>query len=289
MSGRHSVRPDPGTRFEFEDRKRSVSAQHTPRQNRLLATLPVQDYERLLANLELVPLPLGWTIHGAGDREKYLYFLTGGIVSRFHVTESGASAEFAITGNEGMIGVASFLGGESTPSQAVVLSAGYSYRLATDVLKKEFEHDGPLPHLLLRYAQALIVQIGQIAVCNRHHSLQQRLCRWILSCLDRLPSNELTITQELIADRLGVRRVGVTRAAGKLNEAGLIRSSRGHIEVLDRPQLEAQACECYAVVKRAYDRLTRPRATAGNAGVHGTYGHCRAHLGEEDLANAAST
>jgi CRP-like cAMP-binding protein len=288
MSGRHSVRPDAGTRFAFKAWE-SAAAQHTPRQNHLLATLPLKDYERLLPHLEPVPLPLGWTVHAAGNREKHLYFLTAGIVSRSYLTENGASAEFAITGNEGMIGVASFLGGERTPSQAVVLSAGYSYRLTADLLKKEFEHDGPLPHLLLRYAQALIVQIGQIAVCNRHHSLQQRLCRWILSCLDRLPSNELTITQELIADRLGVRRVGVTTAAGKLNEAGLVRCSRGHIEVLDRPQLEAQACECYAVVKRAYDRLLRPKSTAGNAGVHGTYGHCRTHLGEEDLAYATST
>jgi CRP-like cAMP-binding protein len=285
MSGRHSSRPYPETRFAFKDWKSAVSAQHTPRQNHLLAALPLKEYERLLPNLEPVPLPFGWTVHGAGDREKYLYFLTAGIVSRFYVTENGASAEFAVTGNEGMIGVASFLGGESTPSQAVVLSAGYSYRLAADVLKKEFEHDGLLPHLLLRYAQALIVQTGQIAVCNRHHSLEQRLCRWILSCLDRLPSNELTITQELIAEMLGVRRVGVTKAAGKLQEAGLIHSSRGHIDVLDRPQLEAQACECYAVVKRAYDRLLRPKNTVGNAGVHGTCRRYRALVGE-DLAYA---
>ena len=200
-------------------------------------------------------MPPGWTVHGAGDREKYLYFLTAGIVSRLYLTENGASAEFALTGSEGVIGVASFLGGESTPSQAVVLSAGYAYRLGVDLLQREFEHDGPLPHLLLRYTQALIAQTGQIAVCNRYHSLEQRLCRWILSCLDRLPSNELTMTQELIAEMLGVRRVGVTEAVGKLQEAGLIHCSRGHIAVLDRPRLEARVCECYAVVRRANDRL----------------------------------
>ena len=206
----------------------------------------------------------------AGSRRLTATSLTAGIVSRFYVTENGASAGFAVTGSEGVIGVASFLGGESTPSQAVVLSAGYAYRLGADLLKNEFEHDGPLPHLLLRYTQALIAQTGQIAVCNRHHSLEQRLCRWILSCLDRLPSNELTMTQELIADMLGVRREGVTEAAGKLQKAGLIHYSRGRIAVLDRPQLEARVCECYAVVKREYDRLLRPENTIRNAGVHGT-------------------
>jgi CRP-like cAMP-binding protein len=169
-----------------------------------------------------------------------------------------------------VIGVASFLGGESTPSQAVVLSAGYAYRLGADLLKNQFDHDGLLPHLLLRYIQALITQTGQIAVCNRHHSLEQQLCRWVLSCLDRLPSNELTMTQELIADMLGVRRGGVTAAAGKLQKAGLIQYGRGHIAVLDRPQLEAQACECYAVVKREYDRLLRPQSTMG-AGTRGAF------------------
>jgi CRP-like cAMP-binding protein len=267
MLGQHSLRPYAETRFSPRDREAAASAQHAPRQNLLLAALPLEHYERLLPDLEPVPLPLGWTVHGAGDREKYLYFLTAGIVSRFYVTESGASAESAVTGSEGVIGVASFLGGESTPSQAVVLSAGYAYRLGTNLLNNE--HDGPLPHLLLRYTQALIAQTGQIAVCNRHHSLEQRLCRWILSCLDRLPSNELTMTQELIADMLGVRRVGVTRAAGKLQRAGLIHASRGHIAVLDRPQLEVQACECYAVVKREYERLLPLENAIGNAGMHG--------------------
>jgi len=255
MLEQHSFRPYPETRFASRDRMYGMSAQHTPRQNQLLAALPLEDYERLLPDLEPVSLPLGWTIHGAGDREKYLYFLTAGIVSRFYVTENGASAEFAVTGSEGVIGVASFLGGESTPSQAVVLSAGFAYRLRADLLKNEFEHNGPLPQLLLRYTQALIAQAGQIAVCNRHHSLKQRLCRWILSCLDRLPSNELTMTHDLIATMLGVRREGVTEVAGKLQKAGLIHYSRGHITVLDRAALETRTCECYAVVKKEFDRL----------------------------------
>lgn len=168
---------------------------------------------------------------------------------------NGASAEFALTGNEGVSGVASFLGGESMPSQAVVVSAGYAYRHRAGLLKNEFRHDGPLAHLLLRYTLALIAQTGQSAVCNRHHSLEQRLCRWILSSLGRSPSNNLTITQELIADMLGVRREGITGVAGKLQDAGLINNTRRHIVVLDRPRLEARACECYAIVKREYERL----------------------------------
>jgi len=255
MLGLHPVRPYPKTHFAFGDTERAVSAQHTPWQNYLLAALPLEDYERLLPKLEPVPLPLGWTICGACDQDKYLYFLTTGIVSKLCVMENGASAGFALTGREGVIGIALFLGGESTPGQALVLSAAYAYRLRADLLKNKFEHDCLLPHLLLRYVQALITQTGQIAVCNRHHSLDQQLCRWILSCVDRLPSNELTMTQGLIADMLGVRREGVTEAAGKLQEAGLIHYSRGHITVLDRHQLEAQVCECYAVVKREYDRL----------------------------------
>ena len=251
----HSCRPRPPTRFGCVDTERTQSVPYTPRQNHLLAALPPQDYERLLPDLEPVPLPSGWTVHRAGDREKYLYFLTDGVVSRFYVTQSGASAEFAVTGNEGVIGVASFLGGESTPGQAVVLIAGHAYRIGADLLKIEFKHNGSLLPLLLHYIQALVVQTGQIAVCNRHHTLEQQLCRWILTSLDRLPSNELTITQELIADMLGVRRESVTESAGKLQKAGLIRYSRGHIAVIDRPRLEAQACECYAVVKREYDRL----------------------------------
>ena len=270
MSGRVSFQTYPETRFASRDRTRGACAQHTPRQNRLLAALPLEDYERLLPDLAPVPLPLGWTVHRAGDREKYLYFLADGIVSRFYVTANGASTEFAVTGSEGVIGIASFLGGGTTPSQAVVLSAGYSYRLGVDLLTNEFECDGPLRQLLLRFVQALIAQTSQIAVCNRHHSLEQQLCRWILSRLDRLQSNELTVTQERIAEMLGVRRESVTETAGKLQEAGLIHYSRGHIAVLDRPRLEARACECYAVVKREYDRLLGAENINGNAGMQGT-------------------
>jgi CRP-like cAMP-binding protein len=288
MSGAHLFRPCPKARSALRDGTRAASAERAPRQNHLLAALPGGDYERLLPELEPVPLPLGWTVHGAGDRETYLYFLTAGIVSRFSVTEKGASKEFAVTGSEGVIGVASFLGGESTPSRAIVLSAGYAYRLGADRLNSEFEHDGPLPRLLLRYTQALIAQIGQIAACNRHHSLEQRLCRWILSCLDRLPAIELTMTHELIAQMLGVRREGVTEAAGRLQQAGLIHCHRGHIAVLDRPQLEAQACECYAAVKRAYDQLRGPGNAVGNAGVRGTRRQCRTGC-EERPAHAEMT
>jgi CRP-like cAMP-binding protein len=246
----------PQTHFApLEDDTPAVREPHWPRQNKLLAALPVAVYEHLLPYLEPVSLPLGRTLHRAGDLEKYLYFITAGIVSRFCATKDGASVEYAVTGDEGVIGVASFLGGAGTPCQAVVLSAGYAYRLEADLLKDEFEHGGALAHLLLRYTQALMTQTGQIALCNRLHSLEQQLCRWLLSSLDRLPSNELTMTQERIADMLGVRREGVTEAAGKLQKAGLIHYARGHIAVLDRPRLEARACECYAVVKREYDRL----------------------------------
>jgi CRP-like cAMP-binding protein len=251
----HSHQSTPQARFASADRTRAVFAPHTPRQNHLLAALPLEDYRRLRPALEPVPLPLGWTVHRAGNREKYLYFPAAGIVSKYCVTENGAATEFAVTGSEGAIGIASFLGGESMSTQSVVVSAGYAYRRRADMVKDEIEHDGALPHLLLRYTLALIAQAGQTAVCNRHHSLEQQLCRWILSSLDRLPSNELTITQALIADMLGVRRESVTEAAGKLQKAGLIHYSRGHITVLDRARLEAQACECYAVVKREYDHL----------------------------------
>jgi CRP-like cAMP-binding protein len=226
-----------------------------PRNNSILAGLPREDYVRLLPDLEGISLPLGCTIYRTGNEDNYLYFLTAGIVSRFHIMANGASAELSVTGNEGVIGVASFLGGESTPSQAMVLSAGYAYRLRVDLLKNKFEHDFSLQQLLLRYALALIVQTGQIAVCNLHHTLEQRLNRWILSCLDRLSSNELMMTHELIASMLGVRRETVTQATQNLEKAGLIHNSRGHIIVLDQPRLEAQACECYTVFKREYDRL----------------------------------
>ena len=255
MLGPHSFPPSPETRFAFGKRLYSAPAQDTPRRNHLLAALPRQDYECLLPNLEPFPLPLGWAVHDAGDRERYLYFLTEGIVSRFYVTEGGGSAEFAVTGSEGVIGVAAFLGGKSTPSQAVVLSAGYSYRLRADRLKREFERDGPLPRLLLRYTMALITQTAQTAVCNRYHSVDQQLCRWLLLCLDRLASREISMTQELIANMLGVRREGVAVAARKLQDAGLIHYRRGTITVLDRPGLEARSCECYRVVKTEFDRL----------------------------------
>ena len=192
------------------------------------------------------------------------YFPTTSIVSLLYVMEDGASAEIAVVGNEGVVGIALFMGGESTPSRAVVQSAGYAYRLKADVLKAEFDRGGALQHLLLRYTQALITQMAQTAVCNRHHTVEQQLCRWLLLSLDRLPSNELTMTQELIANMLGVRREGVTEAAGKLQAAGLIDYSRGKIIVLDRPKLEARVCECYAVVKRESDRLLRrPSRIAG--------------------------
>jgi len=231
------------------------SAGQSPRQNQLLAALPAADYERLLPHLELVPLPLGWAVYESGDAQGYVYFPTNSIVSLLYVMEDGSSAEIAVVGHEGVVGIALFMGGETTPSRAVVQSAGYGYRLRASVLKTEFGQAGELQHLLLRYTQALITQMAQTAVCNRHHALEQQLCRWLLLSLDRLPSNELTMTQELIANMLGVRREGVTEAAGHLQAAGLIHYSRGKITVLDRPKLEAQVCECYAVVKREYGRL----------------------------------
>src|SRR5687767_7258051 len=230
-------------------------AQHTPKQSHLLNALPEAVYERLLPDLELVPLPLGQAVYESGKEQEYVYFPSASIVSLLYVMEDGSSAEIAVVGNEGVVGIALFMGGETTPSRAVVQSAGYAYRLKASLLKKEFERGGPLQYLLLRYTQALITQMAQTAVCNRHHSVEQQLCRWLLLSLDRLPSNELTMTQELIANMLGVRREGVTQAAGQLQEAGLIHYSRGHITVLDRPKLEKRVCECYAVVKRESDRL----------------------------------
>jgi len=228
---------------------------HSPKQNHLLASLPAADYARLQSKLEFVPMPLGWSVYEAGGHQGYVYFPTNSIVSLLYVMENGASAEMAITGNEGVVGIALFMGGETTPSRAVVQSAGHAYRLKAAVLRTEFEHGGALQHLLLRFTQALITQMAQTAVCNRHHSVVQQLCRWLLLSMDRLPGNELRMTQELIANMLGVRREGVTEAAGKLQEAGLINYSRGHITVLNRPKLEKQVCECYAVVKREVDRL----------------------------------
>ena len=226
-----------------------------PRQNRLLAALPEADYGRLFPHLERVSMPLGEVLYEPGSRMRHVYFPTTAIVSLLFVMADGASAEIAVTGNEGVVGVSLFMGGETMPSWAVVQSAGYGYRLKGQLLKDEFNRAGPMQHLLLRYTQALLTQMAQTAVCNRHHSLDQQLCRWLLLSLDRLASNELIMTQELIANMLGVRREGVTEAAGKLHKAGLIDYKRGHITVLDRARLEARTCECYAVVRQEYDRL----------------------------------
>ncbi|KAF0190812.1 MAG: CRP/FNR family transcriptional regulator [Gammaproteobacteria bacterium] len=224
-------------------------------QNSLLAVLPDAVRERLFPNLESVQMPLGEVLYESGSELPYVYFPTTSIVSLLYVMEDGASAEIAVVGKEGILGVSLFMGGESTPSRAIVQSAGHGFRLKGKILKEEFNRAGPLMHLLLRYTQALITQMAQTAVCNRHHSVNQQLCRWLLLSLDRLPSNELVMTQELIANMLGVRREGVTDAAGKLQEAGLIHYSRGHITVVDRPGLEAESCECYQVVKKEFDRL----------------------------------
>jgi CRP-like cAMP-binding protein len=232
-----------------------MATPHSPRQNHILAALPAQDYTRLLPDLELIPMPLGWAVYESGAHMSYVYFPTTSIVSLLYVMEDGASAEIAVVGNCGLVGVSLFMGGESTPSRAVVQSAGNGYRLRAGVLKREFAMGGNLQHLALRYTQALITQMAQTAVCNRHHALDQQLCRWLLLSLDRLQSDALVMTQELIANMLGVRREGVTEAAGKLQADGLIQYSRGRIRVLDRAALEQRVCECYAVVKKEYDRL----------------------------------
>jgi len=226
-----------------------------PKDNHLLAVLPTAEWDRIGPHLVLVDMPLGHVVYESGDRLDHVYFPTTSIVSLLYVMEDGASAEIAIVGNEGVIGIALFMGGETTPSRAVVQSAGHAYRLNARILKDEFHRAGPMQRLLLRYTQALITQMAQTAVCNRHHSIDQQLCRWLLLSMDRLPTNELKMTQELIANMLGVRRPGVTEAAMKLQEAGLIRYNYGVIEVLDRPGLEKRVCECYGVVKREFDRL----------------------------------
>ena len=233
----------------------ATPARHTPHQNHLLDALPAIDYQRLAPHLELIPMRLGDVLYEPGAQMRYVYFPTTSIVSLLYVMEDGASAEIAIVGNEGILGISLFMGGETTPSRAVVQSAGYGFRLKAALLKTEFGRFGPMLHLLLRYTQALITQMAQTAVCNRHHSVDQQLCRWLLLSLDRLSSNELSMTQELIANMLGVRREGVTEAAGKLQDAGLIRYNRGRITVLDRPGLETRSCECYQVVKTEFDRL----------------------------------
>ena len=229
--------------------------EHDPCQNHLLEALPAEERKRIFPMLELVPLPLGHTVCEPGVPMRHVYFPTTCIVSLLYVMEDGASAEIAVVGNEGIVGVSLFMGGETTTSRAVVQSAGHAYRLQGQLLKDAFFRAGPMQRLLLRYTQALLTQMAQTAVCNRHHSVDQQLCRWLLLSLDRLPSNELTMTQELIANMLGVRREGVTEAAGNLQHAGLIEYHRGRITVVDRPGLEARVCECYEVVKKEFDRL----------------------------------
>ena len=232
-----------------------MASPHNPKQNHVLAALPAADYARVLPDLELVAMPLGWAMYESGAHMSYLYFPTTSIVSLLYVMENGASAEIAITGNCGLVGISLFMGGETTPSRAVVQSAGNGYRLKASILKTEFALGGRLQYLALRFTQALITQTAQTAVCNRHHTLEQQLCRWLLLSLDRLQSDELVMTQELISNMLGVRREGVTEAAGRLQADGVIHYSRGHIKVLDRTRLELRVCECYAVVKKEYDRL----------------------------------
>jgi CRP-like cAMP-binding protein len=238
-----------------------VSASPNSKQNKLLAALPDADWQRWLPNLESVNMPLGEVLYESGATLSHVYFPTTAIISLLYVMANGASAEIAVAGNEAIVGISLFMGGESTTSRAVVQSAGRAFRMKAQTLKDEFNANSPVLHLLLRYTQALITQMAQTAVCNRHHSLDQQLCRWLLLSLDRLQGNQLEMTQELIANMLGVRREGVTEAAMKLQKAGIITYARGHITVLDRSGLERLTCECYEVVKREYDRLL-PAETA---------------------------
>lgn len=232
-----------------------MSAALFPQQNHLLAALPEDVQLRIFPQLELVELPLGKAIYESGDELSFVYFPADSIVSLLYVMEDGSSAEISVVGNDGMVGIAVFMGGESTPSRAVVQSAGSAYRLSRENLKTEFNRHSEMMRLMLRYTQALITQMAQTAVCNRHHTIDQQICRWLLLSLDRLSGNELNMTQELIANMLGVRREGVTEAAGKLHKLGVIEYSRGHMKVLDRGMLEELCCECYAVVKKETDRL----------------------------------
>jgi len=232
-----------------------MTSRQNPRKNHLLHALTNADLNRFSLDLSLVEMPLGQVLYESGEKLNYVYFPTTSIISLLYVMENGASAEIAVVGNEGILGISLFMGGETTPSRAVVQSAGYGYRLKAQLLKDEFNRGGPTMRLLLRYTQALITQMSQTAVCNRHHSIDQQLCRWLLLSLDRLEKDELSMTQELIANMLGVRREGVTEAAGKLQKLGIINYSRGKIVVLDRPALEKICCECYKVVKIEYDRL----------------------------------
>ena len=233
-----------------------------PTENHLLACLPDTEWQRWLPELERVEMPLGQVLYESGGTLSHVYFPTTAIVSLLYVMENGASAEIAVVGNEGIVGISLFMGGDSTSSRAVVQSAGLGLRLKAQIMKDDFNRAGPVLHLLLRYTQALITQMAQTAVCNRHHSLDQQLCRWLLLSLDRLQGNELVMTQELIANMLGVRREGVTEGALKLQQAGLIRYARGHITVLDRDGLEKRTCECYVVVKKEYDRLLPQKPAA---------------------------
>jgi CRP-like cAMP-binding protein len=228
---------------------------HNPQQNHLLAALPAEVQERLFPHMELVPMPLGKVLYESGDSLRHVYFPTDSIISLLYVMENGSSAEIAGVGNEGMLGISLFMGGESTPNRAMVQCTGHAYRLLGQRLKDEFGRHGEMLVLMLRYTQSLITQMSQTAVCNRHHSVDQQLCRWLLLTLDRLPGNQLTMTQELIANILGVRREGVTDAAGKLQKLGIIEYSRGQITVLNRPRLEKLSCECYAVVRKETQRL----------------------------------
>ncbi|HUF21436.1 MAG TPA: Crp/Fnr family transcriptional regulator [Burkholderiales bacterium] len=237
-----------------------------PAENHLLTALSAEAYARLLPDLEPVDMPLGWALYESSSRLTHVYFPTTAIVSMLYVTESGASTEIGIVGNEGLVGISLFMGGESTPSRAVVQSAGAGCRLKAAAMKREFALGGEFQHLVLLYTQALITQMAQTAVCNRHHTLDQQLCRWLLLSMDRLPQNELRMTQELIANMLGVRREGVTAAAGQLQAAGLISYSRGRITILDRPRLERRVCECYAVVRQEFERLlTHPLISKASA------------------------
>lgn len=233
-----------------------MSPLHSPTQNHLLGALPTADIEPFAAHLELVPMRLGDRVYEPGGQLQHAFFPTTAIVSLHYVTTTGASSETSGVGNEGVIGISLFMGGDTTPSSAVVQTAGHAYRLERRLVKQEFDRAGLLQRLFLRYTQALIAQIAQTAVCNRHHSVEQQLCRWLLLTVDRIPSRELIMTQELIASMLGVRREGITEAAGKLQRAGHIRCRRGHISILERSGLEAHACECYAVVKKEWARLS---------------------------------
>jgi CRP-like cAMP-binding protein len=255
--------PHDGTNLNQDTPTDSVKTLSTgPTENHLLAALPDTEWQRWLPHLERVEMPLGQVLYEAGGTLSHVYFPTTAIVSLLYVMENGASAEIAVVGNEGIVGISLFMGGDSTSSRAVVQSAGLGLRLKAQIMKDDFNRAGPVLHLLLRYTQALITQMAQTAVCNRHHSLDQQLCRWLLLSLDRLEGNELVMTQELIANMLGVRREGVTEGALKLQTAGLIRYARGHISVLDRDGLQKRSCECYAVVKKEYDRLLPEKPAA---------------------------